>query len=109
MPVRISCPTCKKEMEPYLDKKSDLVFCDCCNADCNANHFLKMQLKAFKQYREPKIESFAVICNNCNHKGTPVLKKNNVCCAKCSKPITTIGDAFKKMLIEFLPTAQKDV
>ena len=104
--MRIDCPKCRKEMEPYIDK-TDKVYCELCEKDIEASHFLKMQLKTLKQYRKKVQESFSVKCTSCEKEGRPLLINDAVCCKFCKKAHTNLSHVFISMLKTKLPSIDK--
>lgn len=109
MALSTVCPTCNKQMEPYLDKKSDLVYCDLCNADIKANHFIKIQMKTLKQYKEKKTVPFAVKCQKCQLEDQPEIKGEKVICPKCKTEHTHLSEPFRLMLKNNLKNFKKDI
>ncbi len=103
------CPKCAKYQTPYLDPKSQKVYCSACNEDYTVNHFVKTQLKALKQYREVNKTSFSVKCNKCNKEDRPLLVDNEIMCGACGKEIDHLTDFFKDMLRKQLRKADKEV
>ena len=44
---------CGVQMEPYIDPKTDKVYCSACdNEIANITHFTKVQMKSLKQYKQ---------------------------------------------------------
>ena len=109
MAVRIPCPHCKKEQEPILDPKKDQVSCTLCNEIIDVNHFVKVQLKALKQYGEIKRVPFGVKCDKCNKNETPVEQDGEIVCGACHKPLSNLTDTFKRMLQDKLSRVKKDI
>jgi hypothetical protein len=54
MGIIINCITCKKSTEPILDKITNKVYCSVCDTEISVSHFVKVQLKDLKQYRNKK-------------------------------------------------------
>jgi len=106
MPVISNCNSCNKSQEPYLDPQSDKVFCSLCDKEIPSNHFLKIQLKTLKQYKQ-KSSKFLIKCLKCNKESTPIKENNDVICGVCAKPLDNLTSIFKKMLIEELD--KKDI
>lgn len=116
MPFAINCSNkgCRKMQEPYLDPKTDKVFCSLCNDEIfNVNYFTKVQMKSLKQFRQKTTNSFSVKCNKCGSEERPKILKNNsdekIVCGTCSKPLDNLSVAFKNMLKEQLKSAGKDI
>lgn len=109
MPVIVNCASCNKTQEPYLDSKSDKVFCSQCENEIQSNHFMKVQLKTLKQFKVKTTTPFMVKCPSCNKEDTPVKNNGKVCCAGCSKPLNNLTDIFKNMLMDHLDKINKDV
>ncbi len=107
--LQMPCPLCNKYQTPYLDPKTEKVYCSSCNEDYPVNHFQKMQLKALKQYREVNKTSFAVKCNKCNKEDRPLLINDQIICGACGKEIDNLTDFFKDMLKTRLKKADKEV
>jgi hypothetical protein len=86
------CPTCKKQQTPFLDPETNKVYCGDCEVEIQANHFLKVQLKALRQFKEKKIISFASKCPHCATVDRPKLLKGQALCKACNGiiPITRI-------------------
>jgi hypothetical protein len=110
MPVNSICKNCNKIVEPYMIKTTEKVFCSECNCELTVTHFVKMQLKSLRQYKEEQSQkSFAVKCSYCGLKDRPIILMNDIVCSACNKPIKNISLAFKNMLKSLLLTADKDV
>jgi len=101
---------CGKLQEPYLDPKTDKVFCSLCDGEIsNITHFAKMQMKTLKQYKQKKTVSFAVKCPKCGKEDRPKVIANDIICANCNKPMDHLSEPFKIMLKEKLKTVNQDV
>jgi DNA-directed RNA polymerase subunit M/transcription elongation factor TFIIS len=112
MPFSIVCPNkgCNQLMEPYLDPSSDLVYCSSCDKEINnVTHFIKLQMKQFKQFRQKKTVSFGVKCKNCNIEDRPVVSNKQIICPSCKKPHLHLSEAFKLMLKDNLQKINKDI
>jgi Zn finger protein HypA/HybF involved in hydrogenase expression len=98
------------EMEPYLDPKTNKVFCSKCDQEmANVTHFMKTTLKTLKQYRTKQPVPFGVKCQNCGRDAQPKVVKDDIVCPTCNKPHTHLSEPFKIMLRDKLKTANKDV
>jgi hypothetical protein len=101
---------CYKNMEPYLDPDNNKIYCSSCDQELtNLTHFVKVQLKANKQYKPKQSKSFAVKCLVCKKEDRPKLVGKEVVCSSCSKPLSQLSEPFKVMLREKLKSADKDV
>jgi len=101
---------CGKFQEPYIDPKTDKVFCSICHKELiNITRFVKLQMKSTKQYRAKETASFSVLCNKCNQKKRPKLVNNEIICGGCGEILDNISDAFKTMLKIELKTAATDI
>lgn len=101
MPFSMPCSNkqCGKLQEPYIDPKTDEVFCSLCDKKIeNVTHFAKVQMKALKQYREKKKTSFAIKCPKCSREERPVETANDIVCGGCNSPLDHLTDTFKRML-----------
>jgi hypothetical protein len=101
---------CRKFQEPYLDVKTNKVFCGICNQEIeNISPFTKNTMKTLKQTRSAKsTKSFAVKCGNCQIHDRPILQKNLVCCSSCKKQIKNLPESFVIMLKEELKRVDMD-
>jgi hypothetical protein len=110
MPYQMPCPDCKKMNAPYMDQKTEKVYCSLCNFQVEpVSHFTKIQMKALKQYREVNKASFSVKCVSCNREERPVLINGEVACGSCKKQHSHLTDFFKQMLKTRLQKADSDV
>lgn len=112
MPFSMYCTTkgCSKQMDPYLDPKTDKVYCSLCdNEILNITHFAKIQMKALKQFKQKKVVSFAVKCLKCGKEERPQIVNDDIVCRACKKPMDHLSEPFKIMLKDKLKTAGKDV
>ena len=108
MPFSMICSECKKMQNPYLDKKTEKVYCEECEKEIsNINHFAKIQLKTLKQYKVKSQKSFSVKCNKCNKEDRPTVKDKELYCSSCQEPMDHISPYFKKILIENLGSLDK--
>jgi len=108
MPFSIPCTHCRKTNEPYLDPASDKVFCGLCDQELNISHFVKIQMKTLKQFKQKTSTSFSVKCQSCNKEARPILKNNDVFCPSCQKPHSHFSSTFKLMLKEQLKKVNQD-
>lgn len=112
MPFSTVCSNkeCSKQMEPYIDPKTDKVYCSLCDKELtNASHFVKVQMKTLKQYRQKILTSFSVKCQKCGKEARPNLVKDDIVCPGCHKSHEHLSEPFKIMLREKLKTAGKDI
>lgn len=107
--LQIPCPKCSKYQPPFLDPKKDKVYCSACNEEIVVNHFIKIQLKTLKQYREANKTSFAVKCNKCSKEDRPKLINDKIICGACGKEIDNLTDFFKQMLKKQLSKADQEI
>lgn len=100
---------CGKQMEPYIDPKTEKVFCSICNKEIiNITYFAKAQLKSLKQFK-PKVQtSFSVKCDKCGQEGRPKLIKDELFCCMCNVILSNLSLPFKNMLKEQLLKVDKD-
>lgn len=98
------------QMEPYMDQKTEKVYCSLCNNELTTvTHFMKATMKTLKQFRQKLQIPFAVKCQNCGKEAQPKIVKEDVVCPGCSKPHTHLSEPFKIMLKEKLKTTGQDV
>lgn len=105
------CPHkgCHKQMAPYIDPKTDIVYCSDCDKEIpNLTHFAKMQMKSSKQYKPKSTTSFSIKCKFCSKEARPLLNNKDILCPTCKKP-HDLSEPFKIMLREKLKTADKDI
>lgn len=101
---------CHKQMEPYLDPKTDKVYCSVCDGEIsNITHFAKMQMKSLKQYKQKTTTSFSIKCPQCNKEERPIILNKEIACSSCKKVFTHLSEPFKIMLKEKLKTVNNDV
>lgn len=101
---------CGKLQEPYIDPKTDKVYCSLCDLEIsNITHFAKIQMKTLKQYKAKKTISFAIKCPSCNKEDRPKVVGQDIVCVNCKKPMTHLSEPFKIMLREKLKTVAQDV
>lgn len=112
MPFQMPCTnkSCNKLQEPYIDPKTDEVYCSLCDSKIeNVTHFAKIQMKTLKQYREKKKVSFAVKCPLCNKEERPVATTDDIVCGGCGKPLSHLTETFKRMLRIQLKKADQEI
>jgi DNA-directed RNA polymerase subunit RPC12/RpoP len=110
MAVQMQCTGCGKMQPPYMNQKTEEVFCSLCDVKiAPVNHFIKMQLKALKQYQEQKKVAFGVKCQKCGKEEKPKDTGKDIVCGACGKSLDHLTDAFKRMLKAQLPKADQDV
>lgn len=101
---------CYKQMEPYIDPKTDKVYCSECDQEMtNITYFAKVQLKSLRQFKSKKVVSFAVKCVHCGKEERPKVVKEDIVCPSCNKIHTHLSEPFKIMLREKLKTASQDL
>lgn len=113
MPFRTFCDsedkTCRKDIEPLIDKKTNKVFCPECNLEINSvNQFMKTQLASMGQVRRESADRtpYAIECKGCKNKKSPKLgPQKEILCAACGLDMTNslnapfaalVREAFKK-------------
>lgn len=101
---------CYKQMEPFIDPKTDKVYCSICEGEMsNVTHFAKIQMKSLKQFRKKNTVSFSIKCNLCGKEDRPILIGEDVVCSSCKKPLAQLSEPFKIMLREKLKTVSQDI
>ena len=112
MPFSIVCDNrgCGKQMEPYIDPKTNIVYCALCENELkNISHFTKVQMKSLKQFKQKENKSFSTKCQKCNKEGRPVILNDKICCYFCKLEHNHLSAPYKSMLLVQLKTADKDV
>lgn len=112
MPFSINCTNkgCSKFQEPYIDPKTDKVYCSLCEGEiANITHFTKVQLKTLKQYKPKTFTSFSVKCQHCSKEARPKLQGQDIVCPGCNKRHEHLSEPFKIMLREKLKSAGNDI
>ncbi len=100
---------CGKHMEPYIDPKTDKVYCSVCDGEItNITHFAKSQMKTLKQFRVKNKISFSVKCDKCGKEDRPKIVADQVVCSGCKKPLDNLSSTFKIMLKEQLKNTDKE-
>ncbi len=97
------------QVEPYIEPKTEKVFCPLCNNEMTVTHFTKVTLKNLKQFKAKSTETFSVKCQKCGKEAQPKLANNTIVCPDCNKEHSHLSEPFKIMLKEKLKTANKDV
>ena|ERR1035437_5538083 len=97
------------QVEPYMDPKTEQVFCPLCNKEMVVTHFTKVTLKNLKQFLQKSTQTFNVKCKNCNKEDQPKIINNEVVCPSCNKKHEHLSEPFKIMLKAQLKTANKDI
>lgn len=101
---------CHKHMEPYIDPKTDKIYCSECDQEItNLTHFTKVQMKTMKQYKKKVQVSFSVKCAKCNKEARPSIKIGKIICPGCNVEHSHLTETFKLMLLDALKTADKDI
>jgi hypothetical protein len=102
------CPVCQKAQEPYLDPRSNKVYCSLCDAEIkNISHFAKIQMQTTKQIRIPT-KGISVKCNKCKNDSRPQIVEAKVVCGTCAGPLDNLTPIFKEMLKELLKKEEND-
>lgn len=112
MAVQILCTNknCNKVQPPVINPKTDEVFCSVCDSKIeNVTHFTKVQLKALKQYHEPKKVPFGVKCKKCGKEDKPVNNGADIVCGTCGATLDHLTESFKRMLKVYLNNSDKEV
>lgn len=112
MPFSTFCinKQCGKQMEPYLDTKTDKVYCSICDQELtNITYFAKVQMKTLKQFKQKKQIAFGVKCQKCLRDAQPIVVDDDIVCPSCKQKHEHLSEPFKIMLREKLKTANKDV
>lgn len=112
MPFLMNCSNkgCGDHMEPYLDPSDNNVYCSSCDKELsNVTHFVKHQMKTFKQFRKKKNISFAVKCPSCSKEDRPKIVDKKITCPSCDKELSHLSEPFKIMLKEQLKKANQDI
>jgi hypothetical protein len=101
---------CSKIQEPYIDPKTDKVYCSVCDSEItNLTSFVKVQMKSMKQYKQKTAKPFATKCSKCNREEQPKIVADDVVCGACLQPLNNLSPIFKNMLKEKLRTTNRDV
>lgn len=112
MPFAMPCTNkgCGKLQEPYIEHKTDKVFCSLCDREiANVTHFAKVQMKTLKQYKPKNTTSFSIKCPKCGKEDRPKVVGDDIVCTGCKKPMDHLSEPFKIMLREKLKTVGQDV
>lgn len=101
---------CGKIQEPYLDPTDDKVYCSLCDRELlNITHFVKIQMKMMKQFRQKAPKPFAVKCQSCKREEQPKVVGEDIVCPACGKKHDHLSEPFKIMLRDKLRTTNRDV
>lgn len=101
---------CNKQMDPYLDPKTNKVYCSSCDQELtNLTHFAKSQMKTLKQFKQKTTTSFSVKCQKCSKEERPILSQQNVICPFCKTPHQHLSPHFKLMLQDLLKKVSQDI
>lgn len=102
---------CGKIQEPYIDPKTNQVFCSECDGEIvNITPFTKNQMKMNKQFKQKKQTPFAVKCAKCGREERPKLTpKDDIVCGACGQSLDNLSPIFKNMLKDKLRSVDKDV
>lgn len=94
---------CGKIQEPYLDPKDDKIYCSECDGEItNITHFVKIQMKSMKQFKQKKKVPFAVKCSVCGREEKPKIVAGEIACGACGGNLPNLSPIFKNMLKEKL-------
>ena len=112
MPVIVNCDNrgCMKPQAAKLNLLNDTVLCDeCGGVITNITYFTKNTLKTLGQTTKhaENNDTYAVSCDKCEKKGTPLLDKTKLICKSCKQELTNISAPFKLMLQSVLGNANK--
>jgi Zn finger protein HypA/HybF involved in hydrogenase expression len=97
------------QVEPYMDPKTEQVFCPLCNQEMVVTHFTKVTLKNLKQFRQKPTVPFGVKCQSCGKEAQPKIVNDDIVCPGCNKKHEHLSEPFKIMLKDKLKTTNKDV
>ena len=92
---------------PYIDPKTDKVYCSLCDQEINISPFIKTQLKSSKQFKPKSTIPFAVKCQNCSKEERPKIINDDLICPGCNKPHTHLTKPFKIALKEQLKSIKE--
>lgn len=101
MPFSMYCTNkgCGEQMEPYLDLSDDKVYCSNCDREIvNVTHFVKVQMKTLKQFRQKKSIAFGVKCKKCSRESVPKILNDKIVCSFCDTEHTHLSEPFKILL-----------
>jgi DNA-directed RNA polymerase subunit RPC12/RpoP len=97
------CRQCKKDVDPVLDTKLNIIVCpDCLEEFKNMSEFIKIQLKTFSQTLKPKKskKAFSVRCHLCQFESPPIMKSHDLfVCASCGQELK-LTEPFKQLVRE---------
>ncbi|HEY5267792.1 MAG TPA: hypothetical protein VII94_01505 [Candidatus Saccharimonadales bacterium] len=98
------------QMEPYMDPKTEQVFCSLCNKEMpGITHFNKVTLKNLRQYKQKVTDTFVTKCQNCNKEAQPKVMGDDIVCPHCNKSHSHLSEPFKLMLKDKLKTTKQDI
>lgn len=97
------------QIDPYMDPKTEKVYCPNCDSELVASHFVKITLKNLKQFRQKQTAPFSVKCQNCSKESQPIVLNNDVVCPACNKKHEHLSEPFVIMLKIQLKPANKDI
>lgn len=98
---------CGNYMQPYLDPSNDKIYCSSCDKELtNITHFIKAQMKSFKQFKPKKKVAFSIKCSACLVEDVPKLVNDQIMCGNCNKPLTNLSEPFKIILKQKLKSNQ---
>ncbi len=108
MAVQRQCTSCKKLSDPFIDPKTEKVYCGLCEKEMAADHFLKIQLKTLKQFKQKTNKPFSIKCWSCGKEDTPVQINKEFYCSSCKKQ-HKLTEPFKIALRINLPNVGKEI
>lgn len=97
------------QVEPFMDPKTERVYCPFCEEEISVNHFQKTTMKTLKQFKEKLGVAFAIKCQGCGKEAQPKIVNDDVVCPKCEKAHNHLSEPFKIMLKDKLKTANKEI
>ena len=118
MPISLTCNNSYTDrgkikkcgtMEPFMDPKTEKVYCSSCLTELTVNHFTKITMKNLKQFKEKNTQTFNVKCQKCKTEAQPVMLKNDFICPQCNNPHQQLSEPFKIVLREKLKTTNQDL
>lgn len=106
--------SCKKEMEPVLDKNTKEVFCTECGKTINSvTEFAKNQMVSLGQVKrsDKKQQAFSVKCEACQKESPPKLVKDGsntkLVCPMCEVELTNLSAPYANMVKQVLGAQRK--
>ena len=95
------CRSCKKDVDPVLDVKADIIVCpECFTEFTNVSPYIKPQLKFFGQIKRAvkTQKAFSTKCPHCQVEAPPVVKSKDLfVCSSCGKELN-LSEAFKQLV-----------